>query len=109
MGKTDTGFADLRNIAATDTGVSADMALISAHVRRRDLDKALAAIDAMERKQADKSIAANLRGQVMLLRKDKAGARKAFEAALAARADFFPAIASLAALDFLEGKPDAAK
>lgn len=109
QGKTDSGFSDLRSIAATDTGISADMALISAHVRRRDLDKALVAIEAMERKQADKSIAANLRGQVLLLRKDNAGARKAFEAALAARADFFPAIASLAALDFLEGKPDAAK
>jgi len=109
QGKTDAGFSDLRSIAASDTGISADMALISAHVRRRDLDKALTAIDAMERKQADKSISANLRGQVLLLRKDNAGARKAFEAALAARADFFPAIASLAALDFLEGKPDAAK
>lgn len=109
QGKADAGFSDLRSIAASDTGISADMALISAHVRHRDLDKALAAIDAMERKQADKSIAANLRGQVLLLRKDNAGARKAFEAALAARADFFPAIASLAALDFVEGKPDAAK
>lgn len=109
QGKADTGFSDLRNIAASDTGIAADMALISALVRRRELDKALTAIDAMERKQGDKSIPANLRGQLMLLRKDNAGARKSFEAAVAARPDFFPAIASLAALDFLEGKPDAAK
>lgn len=109
LGKADAGFSDLRALAATDTGISADMALISSYVRRRELDKALAALDAMERKQGDKSIAANLRGQVLLLRKDNAGARKAFEVALAARPDFFPATASLAALDFLEGKPDAAK
>jgi cellulose synthase operon protein C len=102
-------FGELQEIASSDAGVTADMALISAHLRRGDLDKALNAIDGLEKKQADKPLAANLRGRALLAKKDTAGARKSFERALAIDPMFFPAVASLASLDMVDKKPDDAK
>lgn len=108
-GQVDTAFEDLHNIAASDAGTTADMALISVHLRRGELDKALAAIDSLEKKQADKPLAANLRGRTLLAKKDLAGARKSFERALTIDPNFFPAVASLAGLDLADKKPDDAK
>ncbi len=108
-GREDAAFGELENIAASDSGITADMALISAHLRRNELDKALKAIDGLEKKQADKPLAANLRGRTLLAKKDIPGARKSFERALAIDPTFFPAVASLAGLDLAEKKPEDAK
>lgn len=108
-GNEDSAFGELQDIAASDTGTTADMALISAHLRRGELDKALKAIDGLEKKQADKPLAANLRGRTLLAKKDVAGARKSFERALAVDPMFFPAVASLAAMDMADKKPEDAK
>ncbi|OIP24492.1 MAG: hypothetical protein AUK52_02145 [Comamonadaceae bacterium CG2_30_60_41] len=108
-GQVDFAFGELQNIAASDAGVTADMALISAHLRRQDLDKALKAIDGLEKKQPDKPLAANLRGRVLLAKRDVPGARKSFEHALQIDPMFFPAVASLAALDLADKKPEDAK
>jgi len=108
-GQVDSAFGELQNIAASDTGTTADMALISAHLRRQELDKALKAIDALEKKQADKPLAANLRGRVLLAKRDRPGARKSFERALQIDPLFFPAVASLAGLDLADKKPQDAK
>lgn len=108
-GQVDSAFGELENIAASDTGTTADMALISAHLRRQELDKALKAIDALEKKQADKPLAANLRGRVLLAKRDRPGARKSFERALQIDPLFFPAVASLAGLDLADKKPQDAK
>lgn len=108
-GNTDSGMSELRLIASSDAGVSADLALISALLRRGDYDRALAAIDSVEKKQPDQALAANLRGQVQMRRKDLVGARKNFEAALLKQPTLFSAIASLAAIDLVEKKPEQAK
>lgn len=108
-GQVDNAFGELNNIAASDTGTTADLALISAHLRRQELDKALKAIDALEKKQADKPLAANLRGRVLLAKRDVPGARKSFERALQIDPLFFPAVASLAGLDLVDKKPQDAK
>lgn len=108
-GQVDTAFEELQNIAASDSGITADLALISVHLRRQDFDKALAAIDALEKKQADKPLAANLRGRTLLAKKDVLGARKSFERALTIDPTFFPAAASLASLDLADKKPEDAK
>ncbi|OQW87955.1 MAG: hypothetical protein BWK72_11135 [Rhodoferax ferrireducens] len=108
-GRVDSAFDELQDIAASDTGTTADMALISAHLRRQDLDKALKAIDGLEKKQPDKPLAANLRGRVLLAKRDVAGARKSFERALQIDPMFFPAVASLAGLDLADKKPQDAK
>lgn len=108
-GQVDSAFGELQDIAASDTGTTADMALISAHLRRQDLDKALKAIDGLEKKQPDKPLAANLRGRVLLAKRDQAGARQSFERALQIDPLFFPAVASLAGLDLADKKPQDAK
>lgn len=108
-GKAAEALDELKDIAASDKGVTADMTLISVYVRRNELDKALVAIDRLEAKQPDKPTAANLRGRVQLARKDTAAARKSFERALSIDPNFFAASASLAALDMADKKPDDAR
>ena len=108
-GQGDAAFGELQDIAASDTGTTADMALISVHLRRNEFDKALKAIDALEKKQPDKPLAANLRGRVLMGMRDVPGARKSFERALVIDPVFFPAVASLAGLDMVDKKPQEAK
>ncbi len=108
-GNTAEAITQLESIAAEDKGPRADLALVSARLRQNDLPGALKAIDGLERKTADRPIAANLRGRVLLLQGDVAGATKAFEAALAQDANFFPAVASMAAIELSAGKPEAAR
>jgi putative PEP-CTERM system TPR-repeat lipoprotein len=108
-GQVDSAFGELENIAASDKGTTADMALVSAHLRRQEFDKALKAIEALERKQPDKPVAAMLQGRTYLAKKDASLARKSFERALVIDPTYFPAVASLAAMDVEEKKPEDAK
>ena len=105
----DTGFSELQSVAASDSGVTADLALISVHLRRGEFDKALAAIAALEKKQPDKPLAANLRGRTLMAKKDLPGARKAFERSLQLDPTYFPSVASLAALDMGDKNIDSAR
>ena len=108
-GSDEAALGELQGIALSDASTTADLALISAHLRRREFDKALKAIDGLEKKQPDRPQAANLRGQTLLAKKDPVAARKSFERALGIEADFFPAVASLALMDIAEKKPDDAR
>ncbi len=108
-GNVDLGFSGLQQIASSDNSTLADLALATAYLRQRNFDAALRAIDGLERKQPNKPIAANLRGQVQLERKDMAAARQSFEKALAIDPMYFPATANLSALDLADRKPEAAK
>jgi putative PEP-CTERM system TPR-repeat lipoprotein len=104
-GKTDSAIAELENIAGSDGGALADLALVSAHLRKKEVDKALKAIDALEKKQPDKPLAPMLRGRVLVLKKDIDGARAQFQKALTLDKVYFPAVAGLAALDLASNKP----
>lgn len=108
-GRVEQGFDELQAISATDTGPVADLAMISAHLRRKDYDSAFRAIDQLEKKQAHLPIAANLRGQTELQRGRREPARAAFEAALKIDPAYFPAAASIAAMDVQDGKPELAQ
>lgn len=108
-GKGDVALDELQDIAASDTGVVADMALINAHMRRREVDKALVAIDALEKKRANDPLPHQLRGRALLQRSDRAGARKSFEQALKIDPAYFAATAALAALDVVDRKPQDAQ
>ena len=99
------GLSELQDIASGDSGTVADMALINAHMARRDTPKALKAIDALEKKSPKDPVVGMLRGRTLAMKGDTASARKAFEQALAVKADHFPAIAALAALDMADKKP----
>jgi putative PEP-CTERM system TPR-repeat lipoprotein len=108
-GKDDAALGELQDIAASDSGTTADMALISANMRRNDFDKALKAIDALEKKQPTKPLAANLRGRVLIAKKDIPGARKSFERSVSLDPTYFPSVASLATMDLADKKPDDAR
>lgn len=101
--------AELEKIAAGDGGPRADLALVSARLRQNDIPGALKAIDALEAKLPDQALPHNLRGRVLLLKNDLPAATASFEAALAKDPKYFPAVASLAAMDLNAGKPEAAR
>lgn len=108
-GNPDSAVAELQAISATDAGVSADLAMISTLTRQGKIDAALKAADTLAKKQPDKPLADLLRGQLLLRKKDMAGARASFERGVAKDPGYYPATAALAGLDLLERKPEQAK
>ena len=104
-GEADAGFDALEKISAGDTGTSADMALIANHLRRGEIDKGLAAIDTLQKKQPDNPLPHEIRGRLLLAKRDIAGARASFEKALSLNPTYFAAVAGLAALDVNDKKP----
>ena len=108
-GNSGVAIGQLEAIAADDKGTRADIALVSARLKQNDIAGALKAIDGLERKIPDRPLPYNLRGRVLLLKRDLDGATKAFEAALSKDPNHFPAIASLAAMELSSGKPEAAR
>ena len=103
------GLSQLESLAAADTGTAADMALISSRLRLQQFPAALLAVEALGKKQPDKPEPASLKGRILLQTGDKDGARKSFEQALLKDRLYFPAVASLAAMDMTEKKPDVAR
>ena len=108
-GQTESAIAELRSVAASDSGQGADLALISAELRRKSFDGALQAIAALARKQPDAPLAPQLRGQVLLLKQDSAGARAAFELAHQRDPAYLPAVLALAGLDLQARQPEQAR
>lgn len=104
-GQTQQGIEELRAISADDDSVLANMALISALVRKNDYEQALRAVDALERKQPGQPTAAALRGRLELARGNPAKAREGFEAALKLAPGYLPALVTLAAMDVADKKP----
>lgn len=101
--------AELESIAAADKGTRADLALVSAKLRQGDTAGALKAIDGLAAKTPDSALPHNLRGRVLLVKRDIPAATTSFEAALQKDPTYFPAVASLAAIDLAAGKPELAR
>lgn len=109
-GETERAFTDLQALANADpASTQADLAIITEHMRRREFDKALAAVDALEKKQPRAALPSVLRGSVYLAKRDLANARKSYEHALELDPEFYSAAFSLALLDIREGRPQAAR
>jgi putative PEP-CTERM system TPR-repeat lipoprotein len=87
----------------------ADLALIANYLRRREGDRALAAVQALERKQPENPMTYNLKGGALVLKKDLVGARASFERALGLQPAYMPAVNNLARLDLRENDPEAAR
>ena len=111
FGKGDSGaaFAELTDIAAKDKGEMADLALIGMRMRRREYDAALAAVENLDKKRPSQALVADMRGQVLLAKRDTTGARASFERALSLSPAYLPAAGRLAALDMGDGKFDLAR
>ncbi len=108
-GNTDVAFGELQTLAESDKGTTANLALISALIRGKELNRALKAIDDLESKQPDKPLAANLRGRVQVAQNNLPAARQSFEKALTIDPLYFPSVSALASLDLAEKKPEEAK
>ncbi len=109
QGQGSLALIELAAVAAKDTGTTADMALISQRMQRKEFDAALKAVDTLAAKQPQLALPDLLRGRIALQRRDDAAARKHFEASVAKQPNFFVAVASLAGMDMGQGKPDAAR
>ena len=78
-------------------------------MRQGDTAGALKAIEGLEKKLPDQALPLQLRGRVLMMRKDTAAARRAYEAALTKDPAYFSAVAALASLDAAERKPEEAR
>ena len=109
-GEAEAGFADLEAAAALDeTLAQPDVALILAHLRAGDFDKALSAHEQLAQKLPDHPQTHNLKGGILLARGDQTEARASFEKALEADPGFLSAAVNLARIDLAQNRPDDAK
>ncbi len=108
-GRRDEGLGELQDVAASDSDITADLALIGTHLLNRDFDRAFKAIDGLEKKLPGMPQAASLRGRALMLQGDAVGARKSLERALAIAPAYFQAADGLATLDMAEKKPEYAR
>jgi putative PEP-CTERM system TPR-repeat lipoprotein len=108
-GRTAQGLEELRAVSEFDTGAVADLAMISAYMQRSDWTNSLAAIARLEGKLPKAAYVPHLRGQVEIRKENVENARAAFEAALKLEPLYFPAVASLASMDVVEGKTELAR
>lgn len=102
------GVDELEEIASSDKGTSADMALIATSLHQKRFDQALKAIATLEKKQPDNLAVYNLRAAALHGKGDIPGARQSLEKALSINPAYFPAAAALARLDLIDKKPDQA-
>ena len=109
MGDEERGIGELEAVAAADTGIRANLALITTLAQKKKFDAALSAIAALEKKQPNSAFTHTLRGEVLVGKSDFAGARASFERALSIDPTNFPASVHLARLDLAAGNQDQAK
>ena len=108
-GQDDVPLAELADIATHDRGTSAELALISARLQRNEWAAALKAVDSLAGKLPGSPLPDHLRGAIAWTQHDAAGARRAFEQALAKDPRYFPAIQGMAVIDLDQNKPEAAR
>jgi putative PEP-CTERM system TPR-repeat lipoprotein len=108
-GDTERAMKDLESLSKDETSYQADLALISAHLRRGEFDKALAAASAFEKKQPSSPLPYSLKGTIYLAKGDVKAARTSFEKALEIDPKFFNAAYNLARLDLADGNVEAAR
>lgn len=109
-GDEEQGLAELAAASSSDAQeYQADLALIAAHLRQRQADKALAAVQTLEKKQPSNPLTHNLRGMALLLKQDYAAARASFERALQLNPTYMPSVANLTRLDLREKNIEPAK
>ncbi len=109
-GEVEQGILDLEALSASDPNArEPDMALIATHLRGRNFDKALAAADALIKKQPQSSAAHNAKGAVYAAMGDLKNARQSFEKALALDPNSVDAAYNFATLEATEGNTADAK
>ncbi len=98
-------LGELQTLSESSKETYADEALFAAHLNRGEFDAALASIDAMSKKRPGVASHLELRGRVLVAKRDFAGARQAFEQAFKADPGLFGALSSLVSLDLFDKQP----
>lgn len=110
QGDKEQGLSDIEKAAALDPkSQQAGIALVRTALGLKQYDKALAAVDALEKQQPDNAIVHNLKGGVYLAKNEPAAARAAFAKSAQLQPNYFPSVANLAQLDLTEKKFDDAR
>ena len=92
-----------------DVGTTAEVQVIQNLIQEKQFDKAMNAVEALEKEQPNNPTTFNLKGAVYLGKNDVANARKSFERALKLESNSIAAAMNLAQLDVEEGNPEAAR
>ncbi|TFW19437.1 PEP-CTERM system TPR-repeat protein PrsT [Massilia arenosa] len=104
-GDADDAIRELEKAAELDAKTpNAALALIRTEMGLKQYDKALAEVNKLEKSTPNNPVILNIKGGVLLAKQDRAGARAVFEKAVAAKPDYFPAVANLAQLDVGDNK-----
>jgi putative PEP-CTERM system TPR-repeat lipoprotein len=109
-GDTEGALKDLETASEMDAGaVQADLAIIAAHLSKREFDKALAVSDRIMQKQPKSPLPHTIRGGILVAKGDRKGARASFEKSLELQPDYLPAVRNLARMDIVDKQPAAAR
>ena len=109
-GRSEDGFRELEAASELDPGgYRADLAIVTAHLRRNEIDKAMAAVQTLEKKQPKSPVTFQMYGVVNLTKGDAAAARRSFERALELQPNYLPAAHNLGMLDLTEKRPEEAR
>ncbi|HEX5125254.1 MAG TPA: XrtA/PEP-CTERM system TPR-repeat protein PrsT [Rhodocyclaceae bacterium] len=101
---------DLEAATKLDTNSDqAELAIISAYLRKGETDKALAAIATLEQRHPDNPLTYDIKGQALIVAKKLPDARAAFEHALQLQPGDIGAAVQLARMDVADQKLDDAK
>lgn len=101
-------LGDLQSLANRTKDTFADEALFAARMKLGEFDAALAVLDSMAKKRPGLASQMDLRGRVLVAKRDFAGARAAFEQALKMDPGLFAALRNLVSIDIYEKRPDRA-
>lgn len=109
-GDPDAAISELEMAATLDPkSPRPGFALVQAELQLRHFDKAMAAVQALEKQRPKDAELQYLKGTVLQAQGNLPGARAAFEKAVALNPVLVAAVANLARLDVQDNKPDAAK
>ena len=110
LGRDDLGQGTLEKVfAANSADAEAGMALATLYKRRGDAQKALKTAETMVKRAPTSLALINFLGSIKAANGDRAGARAAYEQALARAPRFRPAILNLVKLEVSEGKFDSGR
>jgi len=110
LGDTARAIAQLEQAASADeASARTGVLLVLTQLRSKDYPAALASVRRLEAHQQNNPMVYNLKGGVLLLQRDNAGARASFERALQIDPLFLPALDNLTQLDLNEKQPERAR
>jgi len=109
-GRAEEGFKELEAASELDAGqYQADLSIIAGHLRRNEIDKAMEAVKALEKKQPKNPLTFQMYGLVHMAKRDVPAARRNFDKALELQPNYLPAAYNLAMLDLAEKRPEDAR